>query len=321
MRHYAQLTQEQRYTIEALLAAGWTYKAIAEHVGVHPSTITRELKRNPSFASLWHYCAKNAHNQAEARKRQPTLGTPTEVMAEAQRLAALDWSPEQVAGRLGLEKAITFSATACRTRAKSDPTQAHLRHGKPYRKRGAEEKRGRIPNRRPIGERPPEAALRTETGHWEGDTIIGKGHDGSIVTLTDMRSRLLLAAPVVRRTKELVGARVTAMLNEQRQDGRALTLTLDNGKEFAGHEAVAKAAKTDVYFADTHAPWQRGTNENTNGLLREYFPKGMALSQATQAEVDAAMERLNHRPRKSLGWRTPHEVHYGVTMNLVKLHL
>lgn len=321
MRHYEQLTLEQRYRIGTLLAAGWTYKAIAKDLGVHPSSITRELKRNPHRASLWGCCAKNAHGKAEERRHRPKATTPTQVMAEAQRLAALGWSPEQVAGRMGLEKAITFSATACRDRAKSDPTQAHLRHGKPYRKRGTEERRGRIPNARPIGERPPVAALRVETGHWEGDTIIGKGQDGSIVTLTDMRSRLLLAAPAVRRTKALVGARVAEMLNGQRQDGRALTLTLDNGKEFAGHEDVAEATSTDVFFADTHAPWQRGTNENTNGLLREHFPKGMALGQVTQAQVDAAVERLNHRPRKSLGWRTPYEVHHGVTMSLVKLHL
>ena len=321
MGHYAQLTQEQRYRIEALIASGHSNKEVAEDIGVHPSTISRELRRNLSWDSLWGYCAKGAGALGEGRKRRPETRTSAALLTEAERLAGLDWSPEQVSGRLRLERGVTFSSVACRARAKAAPEQAHLRHGKPYRRRGQKEKRGRIPNQKPITLRPAEAEGRSETGHWEGDTIHGRGGLGVLVTLVDRMSRLLLAAPSPNGAKTDVGAAMVALLAEQQApDGACRTITLDNGKEFAGHEDVSARLDTPVCFAAPYASWQRGTNENTNGLLREYFPKTRPRN-ATLEQVSEVAEHLNHRPRKTLGWRTPHEVHYGVKMNLTKLHL
>lgn len=299
MRHYAQLTQHQRYQIEVGIARGCSNKEVAEDVGVHPSTVSRELRRNQSFESLWGYDARSAEHRTLQRRRRPQHQTDARILAEAIRLAEADWSPEQVAGRLRLEHGVTFSATACRSRAAPDARHAHLRHGKPYRQRGAHEKRGRIPNKTPIGARPDAANDRSEVGHWEGDTMIGKGHRGVLVTLTDRNSRLTLAAPAARKTKDAVGARLVEMLAEQRGAGRCRTLTLDNGMEFAGHEAVAEKTRAAVFFADPYASWQRGTNENGNGLLRECFPKQRPLAQVSQAEVKDAVDRLNHRPRKN----------------------
>ena len=124
-----------------------------------------------------------------------------------------------------------------------------------------------------------------------------------------------------RRAKDAVGASMKALLVAERDAGRCRTLTLDNGKEFAGHEDVAEQAQADVFFADPHAPWQRGTDENANGLLREYFPKDTPLDDLPPDKLDEALRKLNNRPRKSLGWETPNEVHFGTTMRLTKLHL
>ena len=132
MGHYAQLIQEQRYRIERGIAAGWSNKDIAEFVGVHPSTISRELKRNAAHGSLWGYCAEQAGESAERRRRRPETRTAPELIEESKRLASLGWSPEQVAGRMRQERGLTFSASACRERARSDSDQAHLRHGKSY---------------------------------------------------------------------------------------------------------------------------------------------------------------------------------------------
>jgi len=168
--------------------------------------------------------------------------------------------------------------------------------------------RGIIPNRVGIEKRPHVVDLKKRIGDWEGDTIIGAHHKGALVTLVERKSKLTLLGQVRRPTAEAVKETIIRLL--RRDQKRVLTLTVDNGKEFTQHQAVAKTLKVKVYFADPYAAWQRGLNENTNGLIRQYFPKGTDLRQVTHEKLDHVMERLNQRPRKTLGYLTPNEVYY-----------
>ena len=189
----------------------------------------------------------------------------------------------------------------------------HLRHRrKRYRKRyGSHHRRGQLRNRVSITERPAQVETRERLGDWEGDTVHGVG--GSLVTLADRKSGYLSAYPVKRRTRR----QVTRAINLQLKGHVAHTLTLDNGKEFAGHEGIALKSGCDVYFADPYSSCQRGTNENTNGLLRQYFPKGTDFSKLTVAAVNRVVAQINLRPRKRLGWKTPYEVYAGVSVALM----
>ena len=166
-------------------------------------------------------------------------------------------------------------------------------------------------NRVSITERPAEVETRERLGDWEGDTVHGVG--GNLVTLVDRKSGYLSAYPVKRRTRR----QVTRAINLLLQGHAVHTLTLDNGREFAGHERIALRSHCQVYFADPYSSWQRGTNENTNGLLRQYFPKGSDFSKLTVAAVNQVAARINLRPRKRLGWKTPYEVYSGVSVALM----
>jgi transposase, IS30 family len=176
----------------------------------------------------------------------------------------------------------------------------HSRQGRSSRRDG----RGHIPARLSIHERAALVEQRRRLGDWEGDTVIGAGHQGALVTLVDRVSRYTLAAPVLRRTSDAVTEAMVALLRPWRQ--QCHTITLDNGKEFAQHQLLAARLKTHIYLADPYSSWQRGCNEHHNGLLRHYFPKQMSLKNTTAYEVAQATWQLNHRSRKCLGWRTPH---------------
>lgn len=160
------------------------------------------------------------------------------------------------------------------------------------------------------------ATSQIRIGDWEGDTVIGKNHKGGLVTLAERKSRYVLAGHIRSKHADGVTAVTTRLLNPHKD--KCHTLTLDNGKEFAGHEKMAAELKADIYFAHPYSSWERGLNENSNGLLRQYFPKGMELTDLTEDQVQRAVERLNHRPRKVLGFRTPHEVFFGVEMRYTK---
>lgn len=218
-----------------------------------------------------------------------------------------------MACRLKLEQRLLISASCIyrHIHSRAGAWRERLRHGrKGYPRRGALHPRGQLKGCVRIAQRPPSVDKRQRIGHWEGDTIVsGGGQRAALVTLVERRSRLMLAVPVRTRQAEPVAQAIIETLRMHRR--RAMTLTLDNGKEFAQHAFVAQCLRLKVYFADPHSPWQRGTNENANGLLRQYLPKGSDLGAFTQIDIDEALYRLNHRPRKCLGWRTPHEVYYG----------
>lgn len=316
--HYRQLTQCQRYQIEAGLSAGKSQLSIARQVGVHPSTISRELRRNGSPTL---YKAATANRQSDARRAaarkfcKPTLWLRHHLPVWLEH----GMSPEQIAQRLKQEhpdRTVShewiYRFLAADQRAGGE-LYKYLRHRrKRYRKRyGSHDRRGLLRNRVPISERPVEAENRERLGDWEGDTMHGVG--GNLVTLVDRKSGYLRAYPVKRRTRRQVTRAINLLLHGH----DVHTLTLDNGREFAGHEQIAHRSQCQVFFADPYSSWQRGSNENANGLLRQYFPKGSDFSKLTTKTVSRVVAKINLRPRKRLGWKTPYEVYSGVSVALM----
>ena len=221
--------------------------------------------------------------------------------------------PEQICGRLRQEQAISLSPETIYRFVLKDKEQGgqlsrHLRHqAKPYWKRyGAKDYRGTIPGRMEIAARSAVVETRARVGDWEADLIIGKEHQGAIVTLAERRSRLFLALPIVRKTAELTTQAIIELLAAWKD--WIHTITYDNGREFSGHATIAQALDCQGFFARPYHSWERGFNENSNGLLRQYFPKGMALNAVSKNDVTAATEAMNHRPRKCLAFQIPWEV-------------
>lgn len=322
MKHYKQLTSEQRYQISGLKKAGLNQSQISDEVGVHKSTISRELRRNKGRRG-WH--PKQAQELRDERRRKcanaQRLSLPE--WTEVERLIRLDMSPEQASCRLALEGEFHISHETIYLHIYEDKRRGgdlwqHLRCQKPRKKRYAsgQERRGIIKNRIDIDERPEIVDQKIRIGDWEGDTVIGKNHRGALVTLAERKSRYMLAAQVPGKQASGVTAAVTQLLRPHKD--KCHTMTFDNGKEFAEHETIAAELDADVYFAHPYHSWERGLNENSNGLLRQYFPKGMELIKVTQEQVQWAIDRLNHRPRKVLGFRTPFEVFFGKTVRYTK---
>jgi len=316
--HYRQLTLAQRYQIEAGLACGMTQVGIAKQLGVHPATVSREVRRNGTQQA---YRAVLADQQSDVRQRSAHKFCKPKVWLHAHIPLWLEqgFSPEQIAQRLKLEQPEQAVSHEWIYRFVDVDKRGggllylHLRHRrKRYRKRyGSHDRRGQLRNRVSITERPAEVETRERLGDWEGDTVHGVG--GNLVTLVDRKSGFLSAYPVKRRTRR----QVTRAINLQFKGHVVHTLTLDNGKEFAGHECIALKSRCQVYFADPYASCQRGTNENTNGLLRQYFPKGSDFSALTVESVNRVVAKINLRPRKRLGWKTPYEVYAGVSVALM----
>lgn len=304
MGSYTQLTYHQRYHIYTFTKAGFCQAEISNIIGVHKSTISRELKRNRGKKG---YRPKQAHKLAIGRrdKSQPRITNEDWRMIEG--LIYLDWSPEQISDYCRVERELPISHEwiyqyIYRDKHDGGTLWKHLRCQKKRRKRyGSYEKRGQIPNRVWIDNRPQAVEDRSRLGDWEADTIIGKGKRGAIVTLVDRKSRFLRMGLVDRRTKEAVAEKIISLLAYL----PVYTITCDNGKEFTDHEGIAKALETKVYFAHPYASWERGTNENTNGLIRQYIPKGTKFSDLTCADLKYVENRLNTRPRKCLSFATP----------------
>jgi IS30 family transposase len=322
MKHYKQLTSEQRYQISGLKKAGLKLSQIADEVGVHKSTISREFRRNKGLRG-WR--PKQAQTLRDDR-RQKCLNAQRlsqEDWTEVERLIRLDMSPEQASQRLALEGGMQISHEAIYLYVYADKRRngdlwQHLRCQKSRRKRYAsgQERRGTIRNRVSIDQRPDIVTQKSRIGDWEGDTVIGKHHKGGLVTLAERKSRYVLAGHIRSKHAEGVTAVATRLLKPYKT--LCHTITFDNGKEFADHETLAAALETNIYFAHPYRSWERGLNENSNGLLRQYFPKGMELTEISQEQVQYAVDRLNHRPRKVLDFKTPFEVFFGKTMRYTK---
>ena len=320
MLSYTHLTPDERKILQQLLGEGYSYRRIAVFLGRSPSTISREVKRNRAkfrpkgtiHNPQWYNCWR-AQNLYICRRRS-RAGSAIPEGSEAwnyvlEKLAEY-WSPEAICGRWRLEhpeaKPLHYSTIyryIARTVFPEISRETHLRRrGKRVQTRNANY--NTIQPDRIIPEWPEEIRLRRRIGDWEGDTVYGGVGKGLLVTLVDRKSRFLCAGLLAKRNSLLTKNTLVKAL----RDLPVESISLDNGSEFSEFHEMEKELNAPVYFAEPHKPWQRGTNENTNGLLRFYFPKGCDFHSVTQDELDAVVRQINSRPRKCLGWRTPLEV-------------
>jgi IS30 family transposase len=308
---YTQLTQTQRYQIHALLKMGHNQTEMATCLIVHKSTISRELRRNRGQRG---YRPKQAHTMAMGRRKKAKPRIQEKMWQLVVEKLRQDWSPEQISVWLKECHDIHISHERIyqyilKDKQAGGKLYRHLRCQKKRRKRyGSYDRRGNLPNRVSIGLRPEIVAQRTRFGDWEVDTILGKGRQHAIVTLTERKSRLALLRKVDRRTANLVGDAVIHLLQPFAYSLH--TITGDNGKEFAEHERIARELRADFYFAHPYSAWERGANENMNGLVRQYIPKDRDLGTVSNHELDTIMYKLNHRPRKCLDFKSPFEVFF-----------
>jgi IS30 family transposase len=309
MSDYKQLTYEQRCQIEALKKSGLTQQAMGDAIGVDQSTISRELKRNTGLRGYRHKQAQNKtkerrRNAAKARKMTPA------VVERVERQIREQWSPEQVSGWLQEACGVSLSHERIYLHIWEDKRvggdlYTHLRRqGKKYQKRcNGKTSRGRIKNRVGIEQRPGIVDEKSRIGDWEIDTVIGKGHSGALVTIVEKATQFTLSKRVNSKSAKDVTQATISLLSPYA--GVVHTITADNGKEFASHEKITKALGAPVYFARPYHSWERGLNENTNGLLRQYWPKSTNFKEVSNTEVRRVVNKLNHRPRKTLGFKTP----------------
>jgi len=315
MKRYTQLTKVQRYQISALRKEGLSQQVIAENIGVHRSTICRELQRNTGQRG---YRPKQAQMKSMQRHsvKPKAIRLGIEQIAYIREKIQQEWSPEQISGSMasaGISKVSheTIYRYLQKDRSEGGMLYTHLRHkSRKYRRRyGSTDRRGQIRNRVSIEERPSIVEERSRIGDFEIDTVIGKNHKQALVTIVDRHSKLTLIKKVTRKRADLVGSATIELLLPI--SDWVHTITADNGKEFAAHETIADVIKADVYFAHPYSSWERGTNENTNGLIRQYFPKGTRFEEITDEQISTVQEKLNRRPRKTLGFKTPYEVFFG----------
>lgn len=311
MAHH--LTMNEREIISQMQFSGHPKAEIARRLGRAASTIGRELKRNGDPAG---YSAVEAQHKADKRRRErPRIRKMQreEVSEYVRGGLALFWSPDQIAGRLRVDfprdASCHVSHQTIYTWIKQqgddrEHWESFLRFG---RRRPQRDRRGHIPCQVEIKDRPKVVDRRGRYGDWEGDTVVGKAHSGALVTLVERKSGYLMTGKVTHRRADPVCDTIEQRLNTLPRRLRR-TLTLDNGKEFSEHRRLTANTGTKVYFARPYCSWERGANENINGLLRQFFPKGTDFREVRQPELDYATELLNDRPRKRLGYRTPNDI-------------
>jgi IS30 family transposase len=311
---YTQLTMKERYYIELLIQEGHSQKMISEFTGRHKSTINREIKRNKGSNGL--YVADEAINLARKR-RERTIDvklTPEHEDFIRDKLE-LSWSPEQIAGYIKRTKELVSISHELiyqhidRDRKEGGSLYKYLPHrGDKYKKRNIKTRRvwKTAVKRKLISERPHKVLLKKEIGHWEGDTVESKGHRGGIGTFVDMKSRFV----IIRKLRDKSSEEMKNVLLNTFSNCPELikTLTVDNGNEFALHNKISHEIGVGVYFANPYSPWERGLNENTNGLIRRFYPKGTDFNRIPDYELVKTQNQLNERPRKVLGFRSPMEV-------------
>jgi len=331
------LTIVDRTTIALRLHESWGIRRIACALARSPGTISDEVARNGGPAA---YEAGAAASLAATRRaltgRKPRMAPDGALFAEVTRLVGLGWSPEQISGRRKREAAGVACTSGLRVSHEAIYAAIYalprgalrrelvgcLRHAKPARGRKPKgsELRGRLCGMTNIKDRPEEVEGRLVPGHWEGDLILGAKGASAIGTLVERTTRFVVLVHMPARKAEVAGSAFAGALNAIPAPLRK-TLTYDQGKEMAGHAGLAAATGMRIFFADPHAPWQRGASENTNGLLRQYFPKGAPLSEFDQADLDAVADSLNARPRKTLDFATPAEQFEGLLAGLAGGHM
>lgn len=310
---YRQLAQDERYVMARMMHQGYSHRAIARVLDRSVSTVSREKRRNLTGHD-GRYRAEKAHQYAMAR-RSRTRKQDQYSQQEWETVAGLvvrKWSPEQIAGRAhALRKPCMSKETIYRyirrERRTGGQTWRHLRIVSKFgrKRRGSPATRGRLIGKRHISERPRAVELRVRIGHWEGDTVMGSDLRHCVLTLVERVSGYVIIKKLTARTKEQAAAALKQAINEVKRKVR--TITLDNGTEFHDYAKVEAQCAVKFYFATPYHSWERGTNENTNGLIRQYLPKGMCMRHVTQADCDAIASELNNRPRRRLGFKTPSE--------------
>jgi IS30 family transposase len=311
---YQQLTYEERILLYGYCKEEIPVTLVAQKLNRNKTTIYRELKRNTGGKG---YRFKQAQEKSEERKRNSykrckwTEGVENLIIIYLQEE---QWSPEQISGYLRKELKISISHQRIYEFIVSDKIASgtlykHLRQGNKKRRKKYGKitaTRGKITNRTPIGERPDYIDKRSTYGHWEGDTIIGKNHKQAIITLVERKGGFCVMGKVSSKNAELVSQKIVEMLAPFQS--LVKSITFDNGLEFAAHEVVAKKLKCRTFFADPYCSYQRGTNENTNGLIRQYFPKGTAFETLSDVEIKTVERKLNYRPRKRLDYTNPYNI-------------
>src|SRR5260221_10392237 len=310
---YRQLAQDERYVMARMMHQGYSYRGIARVLDGSVSKVSREKRRNLT-AQDGHYRAEKAHQYAMARRsrtRKQDQYSQQEWEAVA-GLVARKWSPEQIAGRSrSMRKPCMSKETIYRyirrERRAGGQTWRHLRIVSKFgrKRRGSPATRGRLVGKRHISEGPRAVELRVRIGHWEGDTVMGSDMRHCVLTLVERVSGYVIIKKLTARTKEQAAAALKQAISEVRRKVR--TITLDNGTEFHDYAKVQAQCAVKFYFATPYHSWERGTNENTNGLIRQYLPKGMCMRHVTQTDCDAIASELNNRPRRRLGFKTPSE--------------
>ena len=311
---YHQITSEQRYMLAALRMQGFSHAEIARQLGFHRSTIGREIKRN---STPWdgRYRAAKAQEFSNGRRSRSRRNQQFshEELKRVNELLAQRWSPEQIAGRLALEKTLSISHETIyrhvwRDKKAGGRLYTHLRCAQKKRRKGYGhyDSRGRLAGKRHISERPQCVQTRAEVGHWEADTVLGKGSRDCILSLVERKSGLVIIGKLPSRTTESVTSRAVQVMRAN--PGPFITVTADNGTEFHDYAEIERRTQAVFYFATPYHSWERGTNENTNGLIRQYLPKGASMARLTQTRCNEIAHQLNSRPRKRHGFRTPIEV-------------
>jgi len=310
MKTYKQLTYELRCQIYALKKTGLSQNKIARQLKVSQSTISRELSRNTGKRGYRIKQAQSFTNRRRLLSRKAIKMT-SNLVALIDSKIQIKWSPEQISGWLREDHNIFISHETIYLYIWADKKRGgqlfqHLRRkGKAYQPRSKDKQAGRgfIRNRVSIDERPAVVEDKNRIGDWEIDLVIGKGHSGALVTIVERKTSFTVSMRVDDKSARSVTAATIALLKPY--EGAVLTITADNGKEFAYHEVMTEHLQCGVYFADPYCSWQRGLNENTNGLLRQYWPKSTDFKKVSQSEVEDVIVKLNDRPRKKLNYKTP----------------
>ncbi len=310
--NYRQLAREQRYQINVLKKAGHNQTYIAALIGCHKSTISRELRRNRGQKGYRHYQADELAYDRQCQAYRSRIAWQT--WQEVERLLRQDWSPDQISGHLKRAQQPSVSHEWIYLYIYADKRRGgtlhrHLRSQKKQRKRySGYIRRGQIPNRTSIDKRPQIVARKGRFGDWEVDTIVGARHKGGILCAVERKSKLVRLRKLA--TKSAVEMKDNTIELLAPLAAKVHTITVDNGKEFCEHELIAAGLQARIYFAHPYASWERGLNENTNGLVRQYFPKKYEFSRISDSDLQKVEDLLNNRPRKTLGYRTPNEVSF-----------
>ncbi len=311
---YTHLTLGERYHIQAYISRGYSNKEIAKQLGVHPSTISREIRRNKGdiAGTYFGYGAHDKYKKGQQdHARKANLKLTDSTIKLIKKYLKKEYSPEQISATLSIKHSITISHVTIYTfihedRLHNGTLHTKLRHKGKRRAKYGKGRKNRIPNRVSIEQRPTIVDDKIRVGDFEADTIIGKGRQGAIVTIVERKSMYVKLSLPVRKKALIVANEMIRLLGRYKK--HVHTITTDNGLEFAKHQTIAKKLKCDYYFCHPYSSWERGLNENINGLIRQYIPKGSSFEHLTAKDIKRIENRLNHRPRKSLGWRTPYEV-------------